>query len=81
MYSLNNTTDAGIIIINAKSVASELSKKAGKAIDISKLKLGRANFLSAYKPLMAEEKHSKDLFVIQSKKKFKNNDDVTSEVL
>ena len=30
------------VIINAKSVASELSKKAGKAIDISKLKLGEA---------------------------------------
>lgn len=47
-------------------------------IDYLKHKLlkNRLNFISSYKNLMNEETHSKDLFVIQSKKKFKNPDDV-----
>lgn len=41
-----------------------------------KLRKNRMNFISSYKNLMNEDTHSKDLFVIQSKKKFKNPDDV-----
>ena len=33
-------------------------------------------FIESYSTLMEEEEHSKDLFVVQSKKKFKNKDDV-----
>lgn len=36
----------------------------------------RNAFLDVYRPLMNDDVHSKDLFVIQSKKKFKNFDDV-----
>lgn len=36
----------------------------------------RQNYINMYSSLMEEEKHSKDLFVVQSKKKFKNKDDV-----
>ena len=36
----------------------------------------KQNFINVYSRLMEEEAHSKDLFVIQSKKKFKNKDDV-----
>lgn len=41
-----------------------------------KLRKNRVNFINSYKSRMNEEPHAKDLFVIQSKKKFKNYDDV-----
>ena len=48
-------------------------------IDYFKHELHRrkAEFLKVYTELMETDEHSKDLFVIQSKKKFKNKDDVT----
>lgn len=36
----------------------------------------RQYYINMYSNLMEEEQHSKDLFVVQSKKKFKNKDDV-----
>lgn len=36
----------------------------------------RQNFIKTYLPLMDDDTHSKDLFVVQSKKKFKDSDDV-----
>lgn len=41
-----------------------------------KLNKERADILSKYSELIQSEKHSKDVFVVQAKKKFKNNDDV-----
>lgn len=41
-----------------------------------RLRKDRLNFINSYKNRMNEDTHSKDLFVIQSKKKFKNHDDV-----
>jgi len=41
-----------------------------------KLRTNRASFIASYKDKMSEDAHAKDLFVIQSKKKFKNDDDV-----
>lgn len=41
-----------------------------------KLITKKEDFLKVYRELMSNEKHSKDLFVLQSKKKFKNFDDV-----
>lgn len=42
----------------------------------SELYKHKESFIEAYTPLMEEDLHSKDLFVVQSKKKFKNKDDV-----
>lgn len=36
----------------------------------------KQNYISKYSSLMEEEQHSKDLFVVQSKKKFKHKEDV-----
>ena len=41
-----------------------------------RLRKDKLNFINSYKNRMNEDTHSKDLFVIQSKKKFKNHDDV-----
>lgn len=41
-----------------------------------KLRVNREAFLDSYSELLETEPHSKDLFVIQSKRKFKNVDDV-----
>ena len=41
-----------------------------------KLMKNRAEYIKTYRELMNKEEHSKDLFVVQSRKKFKNNDDV-----
>jgi len=43
---------------------------------IFKLKKDRAQFVQKYSKLIQEDEHAKDLFVIQAKKKFKNEDDV-----
>jgi len=47
-------------------------------VDYFKHELGknRDNFIARYSVLMDQDEHSKDLFVTQSKKKFKNKDDV-----
>lgn len=42
-----------------------------------KIRKERKQFLDKYSPMMEEDEHAKDLFVVQSKKKFKNNDDIT----
>ena len=36
----------------------------------------KQNFIKTYIPLINEDAHSKDIFVVQSKKKFKNDEDV-----
>jgi hypothetical protein len=41
-----------------------------------KLYSNRQQYINMYSSLMEDEKHSKDLFVIQSKKKFKSKEDV-----
>lgn len=41
----------------------------------SRIEKTRANILQKYTPMIQEDAHAKDLFVLQSKKKFKNNDD------
>lgn len=42
----------------------------------SELYRNKEYFIAAYSALMEEDAHAKDLFVVQSKKKFKNKDDV-----
>ena len=42
----------------------------------NKLRKNKIEFVRSYEKLMSEEEHSKDLFVVQSKKKFKNFEDV-----
>lgn len=42
-----------------------------------KLQKNRAEFIKKYSDSIQEEQHSKDLFVIQARKKFKDTDDVT----
>ena len=42
----------------------------------NKLSKHKTDFIRSYEKIMSEEEHSKDLFVIQSKKKFKNFEDV-----
>ena len=42
----------------------------------SELMRNKQYYIDIYSSLMEEEKHAKDLFVVQSKKKFKNKDDV-----
>lgn len=41
-----------------------------------RLRRDRRKFIEVYSKLMEDEKNSKDLFVVQSKKKFKNKEDV-----
>jgi hypothetical protein len=41
------------------------------------LQARRADLLERYKPLMQSDEHSKDVFVVQAKKKFKSMDDIT----
>lgn len=40
------------------------------------LSVNKAAFIERYTPLMEDEEHSKDIFVLQSKKKFKNKEDI-----
>lgn len=42
----------------------------------NRLMKNKVDFVRSYEKLMSEDEHSKDLFVIQSKKKFKNFEDV-----
>ena len=44
---------------------------------INKIRANKVLFIERYSKLIAEEPHSKDLFVVQAKRRFKNVDDVT----